>query len=447
MKKVFIFLVVISCLRTCPINLYNRIQPLLKPDVPLDHNYLNATISCATIHNAFDWWSNKRSLANYLFGNVTIGDIYLTSKLASLEHFKLPGAPFGGVPSQQFIASISHTKLDFYCHEKLYSLETLYYHRFCLNPEDSSILLYAYLPIEHHERTIDYDICQGSLECSIGLSNIDNIKLFFMNYDDIKTFIHKEVFAPKRLCYQPRQYKTYIGDCSLYACYEKLYHRTLLMQAGVFVGLPTGYKPEGRVLWEVGTSNYGVVTKGYVYGAFGSEYNFLNLYANLELGCRWGYKQKMRVPQTKSSKNELTSYPYIYKNHTVTSFYEFDAKVPVFADSIFPVRAHTRFEGSFSIGNIWQDICYQNASLLTEYTVNFYGKQKYQPLCPVQGNKQLNINALSCWDVRQRQDFFVCAFVETSDGKGKAFLGLRKVIGGQNVPISSSIEFGLQAFW
>jgi hypothetical protein len=65
----------------------------------------------------------------------------------------------------------------------------------------------------------------------------------------------------------------------------------------------------------------------------------------------------------------------------------------------------------------------------------------------VQGNKQLNINALSCWDVRQRQDFFVCAFVETSDGKGKAFLGLRKVIGGQNVPISSSIEFGLQAFW
>ncbi|MCX5924575.1 MAG: hypothetical protein NTZ68_04075 [Candidatus Dependentiae bacterium] len=430
-------------------NLHFRLQPILKPEINIVPNYFNTTFTCSAINSGFDNKNKTKDLGELLFGkNIQLQDIYLTAKLADNGYFKLPDAPFGHEISEQFICCMAKTTMNFSCHEKVYDFSLQYNHRFNLPKENNFINLHFILPVEYHERYIDYKILNGKIGATTTSVNLNPVTQFFLNYNDIDTFIEQEIFSKKNLTFDPYQYKTALGDFIVDIYYEKLNPHRYSFQSGLSITLPTGHKSEEKKLWEIKTTKNAIITSGYIFCAIATPMNAFNIYFNLDLAVKWANIQPMRVATKINSKSDL-GIPSIYKNFTILPFDQYDTTISAFADNVICLKSNNRLEGSFAIGNIFQQAFNKDMSALLEYRILFFEKQTYSILKKYTQIKKENINLESIQSTNNSyvQNFRGALFVESQDGHLKGYMAGTVAFAGHNYTQSNSIDFGIDVFF
>lgn len=323
----------------------------------------------------FDENNRKQPLADLIIGeDISVGDIYLLSRLSANGNINLPGngTNFGNIPSQQYIACLSHAKVNFTARTS--EIEGLvrymrYFELGCCGCLKGS--LGAILPIRQVNRKLDYELCNTFISCGtnplpLGGIGETNVGQFFSDYGDVNDFFKREVIEAKGLSLKRNNKKVGVGDLKILSLLDWTNYTPWAedFSLGLNFIIPTGTKRSADIIWDSDLGNGGAPEiEFFLSGHFNSCRSYLNPFVYFEGVYSFPFSVKRRVPKkiingeqrSVNTVDGLTS-NVRYMNHVVQPFCEFNSLALEFADRAVNVKIQYGSRLRFICGNYLKNI-------------------------------------------------------------------------------------------
>jgi len=397
--------------------------------------------------DGFDDSHNQRPLGSIIFGKneFQVKDVFLASKLSLDDNLFLPGmASFGSERDEQYLSLLASTKVRIEAEERELGFNTSSIYLFQLPRTCYAIGALGFqLPVRHKRHCMTLDFEDGTLFGAEtipvgGMLEESTLKQFFRDFQGLEDFFRRGVLGPKGLTFLKRQYKTGLGDISLFGLIDfGLYFDTVeALQVGMNVIFPTGNKRTGSKVWEVELGNGGA----YQFEPFINMYFCYRRAINpmVYVGVRFSkdFTALRRIPQlivNADNNAAIADTPVIipsrFSSHSVREFSENNSSVLYFADRARAVTVSRGEEYFARIGNYIYDIMQCGFYLGVFYDVHVKRKDSLS----FKDSKNFNVKLFEETSAKTAHKIsWSIAYAHSN--KTELYIGSQHVVAGKNVP-------------
>ncbi len=408
-------------------------------------HYISSLFESRQALKGFDNNSNKLYLGDALFGsNIKLSDIFLTSYLSTKGKLTLPSGIFGSIPSEQFLACLSTTKIHFSLEQIDRTFTASYSHSINLSPRHE-LGLHGRIKTRQCQRRVNFMIQEGVIECTRKPQSVENsITQYFHTHNmDFSDLFVRDVLASKSICLQPIQEHTSLSSFTI-TSYLKRNPNPIgaLLLGGFTIKIPFGHQSNESILWEIESKKSDVSFSLFSMLLYSSSFNPLNPFILCSIKFFPKTSLTARVPRIKNENSKIFT-PSSFIKHTIEPFSHVDSSVPYFADHAIPCHKFQPAMIRINIGNIWENFFYKNLVLAGSLSGNYQDKSRLTNKEPTEDELLLHSSH------HIRSHFQIKGQWSLSfdyHGTMKISIGSFHTLYGKNIPLFNGITFCISGF-